>query len=367
MLKFLHTADIHLDSAFTAHFTAEQAENMRSNIMTSFSRIIKLAESVDVLLISGDLFDNPNPSRATVSFVKRLFGGIPGTKIFIAAGNHDPYTPDSVYARENLGENVHVFGVEPECFELPELKTRIFGVSFSSVHCSEGLSLPEIEKRDGVYDILSVHADLVSNGARSEYNPIDKTVIASSGADYLALGHIHKRSDVLRCGDTYYAYPGIPQGRGFDECGDLGCYIGCFDGEVTDIKFEKIAAVRMFRLETDITGCSDGIHIAEKVSDAMKNLGGCGDFYRIILNGRIEPGIFSIDSLKYKLKDLASFLEIIDKTKPAYDIEEISKQNTLCGEFVRYMLSEVKNSADAERTEEAILLGVCALLGGDGV
>lgn len=367
MLKFLHTADIHLDSAFTAHFTAEQAEIMRSNIMTSFSRIIKLAESVDVLLISGDLFDNPNPSRATVSFVKRLFSEIPGTRIFIAAGNHDPYTADSVYARENWGENVHVFGIEPDCVELPKLKTRIFGVSFSSAHCLEGLTLPKIEKKDGVYDILSVHADLVSNGSGSEYNPIDKTMIVSSNADYLALGHIHKRSEVLKCGGTYYAYPGIPQGRGFDECGDLGCYIGCFDGEITDIRFEKTAAVRMIRLETDITEYTDSLHIAENVCNAMKNLGGRDDFYRIILNGRIKPGILSIDSLKYKLKDSASFLEIIDKTKPAYDIEEISRQNTLCGEFVRVMLSETKKSADSARIEDAILLGVCALLGGDEV
>ncbi len=365
MLKFLHTADIHLDSAFTTHFTAEQAENMRSNIMTSFSRIIKLADSVDVLLISGDLFDNPNPSRATVSFVKRLFSEIPGTRIFIAAGNHDPYTPNSVYSRENLGENVHVFGIEPDCVELPELKARIFGVSFSSARCLERLSLPKIEKRDGVYDILSVHADLVSNGTESEYNPIDKMTIASSNADYLALGHIHKRSGVLKCGSTYYAYPGIPQGRGFDECGDLGCYLGCFDGKITDIKFEKTSVLRMIRLETDITGCTDRPHIAEKVSDAIKRIGGSEDFYRVILNGRIDPGILNIDSLKYKLKDYASFLEIIDKTKPAYDIEELSRQDTLCGEFIRIMLSERKNSACAEQIEEAILLGVCALLGGD--
>ena len=174
MPTFLHTADIHLDSAFSAHFDAKRAEIRRSELRRSVSEMVDMAKGLDLLLISGDLFDGKCVSAETVAFLKRKFSEIPDTKIFIVAGNHDAYTPSSVYASEDFGENVHIFGTEVECVELPSLKTRVFGASFADSSCDKTIFVPEIKKIDGITDILVLHGDLVSAQGESNYNPIDK-------------------------------------------------------------------------------------------------------------------------------------------------------------------------------------------------
>lgn len=367
MPTFLHTADIHLDSPFSAHFDAKGAALRRSEILRCVSDMIDRAKDVDLLLISGDLFDGGNVSPDTIAFLKRKFSEIPDTKVFIVAGNHDPYTPESVYAKEEFGKNVHVFGTTPECIEIPELKTRIYGVSFGSVYRTNRIPFLSIEKIDGVTDIILLHADLVANGSESQYNPIDKSFIKSCGADYLALGHIHKRSEVERLGDTYYAYPGPPEGRGFDECGDMGCYIGKIENGVVDVKFEKTSKRRMFHIEADISAATDMMGVSGLVRARINEVGTKDDFYKITLTGRVEAGLINLDVIKEELANEVHYIEVYDETRINYNISELSDQNTLCGEFVRLMQQKLSVANESERDiiEEAMLTGIEALLGGD--
>ncbi len=365
MPTFLHTADLHLDTAFSAHFDAKGAEKRRREMLHCVSDIISRAKDKDLLLIAGDLFDTGSITSETVAFLKRKFAEIPDTKIFIAAGNHDPYTPDSVYAKEDFGSNVHIFKTEFECVELTELNTRVYGVSFNQAYVS-AMNIPPIKKTEGISDILLLHGDLVSNGGKSEYNPIDKSFIENCGADYLALGHIHKRSGLLKAGDTYYAYPGAPEGRGFDECKDLGVYSGNIENGVVTVQFERTCRRRMFREEIDITGAEDSLNAVEIVKNFIYGFGGTNeDIYKVILKGRVES--INSDIIKAELLNDFYHIEIADKTQPCYDIEQLSLNNDLCGEFIRRMEKEIKTAEDKEILYDALILGIDALLGGDKV
>lgn len=364
MLKFIHTADVHIDSAFTARFTVNQARRLRADILKSFARIIDLAKDADILLIAGDLFETRRPASDAVSYVKRKFAEIPHTKVFIAAGNHDPYTEDSVYANENLGENVHIFSTEAECVSLPELNTRVYGISFSRPHFDYTLPLPDIIKIDGIFDIMVMHADLVSAGGKSNYNPVCENAIAECGADYLALGHVHDRSEIKLCGRTRYAYSGVPQGRGFDELGECGCYLLTWDGEYVKAEFVKTCVRKMLEISVDISSAQDAMHISEMVCGAVESAGNKEDFFKILLSGRVKPGIFNTDFLISELNEVSSYTDITDKTLPLYDIGTLSKQNSLSGEFVRIMLKKMRKNADG-RYEEAMYEGLEVLLGGD--
>ena len=364
MLKFIHTADIHIDSAFTARFTVSQARGLRADILKSFSRIIDLAKNADILLIAGDLFETRRPSGAAVSYVKRKFAEIPNTKVFIAAGNHDPYTEDSVYANENLGENVHVFSTEAECVSLPELNARVFGISFSRPHFDYTLPLPDIIKIDGIFDIMVMHADLVSAGGKSNYNPVCENTIAECGADYLALGHVHDRSEIKLCGQTRFAYSGIPQGRGFDELGECGCYLLTWDGEYIKAEFVKTCVRKMLEISVDVSGAQDAMHISEMVRAAVEKAGNKEDYFKILLKGRVEPCISDPDLLADELKEVSSYADITDKTLPCYDIDALAKQDSLTGEFVRIMLKKMQKSTDIHY-KEAMYEGLRVLTGGD--
>lgn len=366
MPTFLHTADIHLDSAFSAHFNSQRAKLRRSEVLRCLAGIIDRAKEVDLLLIAGDLFDGRVVSAETVSFLKRKFAELESTRVFISAGNHDPYTPSSVYAKEDFGENVHIFGTTPECVEIPELSTRVFGVSFGDTFCDETIAFPEIQKKDGITDIMVLHADLTAGGGSSRYNAIDKSFIESCGADYLALGHIHKRLEVLRAGNTCYAYPGIPEGRGFDECGDMGCYIGKIENGVVDVKFERTCVRRMYRTEVDISGAKDNLGVAEIAEKELKKIGSADDMYKVILTGRTENGFLNTEIIKDELLGKLNYVEVKDETRRGYDIEKLAQQNTLCGEFVKIMKRKMEESdADKGLIDEATALGIEALLGGD--
>ena len=362
MATFLHIADVHLDSAFSAHFDTDGARVRRNEVRRCLSAIIDKAKSVDILLIAGDLFDGRQVSAETVSFLKRKFSELESTKVFIVAGNHDPYLPDSVYAKEDFGENVYVFGTKAECIELAELKTRVYGVSFGEEFCDGRLDVLPIVKDEGVSDILLLHGDVTSMGGESRYNGIDKSFIEKSGADYIALGHIHKRSELQRAGSTYYAYPGPPEGRGFDECGDMGYYIGSIKDGVVDVKFERSCIRRMLRIEADISGVSDNLEAAMLAKKKILEAGVPEDMYKLVLTGRVQTGIPDINIIKEEISSAVAYLEVKDETLPDYNIEEIEAQNTVCGEFVRIMKSKVE---DADIIEEATAIGLEALLGGD--
>ena len=66
---------------------------------------------------------------------------------------------------------------------------------------------------------MCVHGD---TAPQSEYGPLSPAEIETSGLDYLALGHVHQYSGLRRAGETFWAYPGCPEGRGFDELGEKG-------------------------------------------------------------------------------------------------------------------------------------------------
>lgn len=362
MPTFLHTGDIHLDSSFSAHFSAERAELRRNEVLRCVSEIVRLAAGVDILLIAGDLFDGSRVSRNTVAYLKRKFAEIPNTRIFIAAGNHDPYTADSVYAKENLGDNVHVFATTPECVEIPELNTRVYGVSFSAGNVGY-IDMPRIKKKVGVSDIMLLHADM-SGG--DMYNPIDKGFIEDCGADYLALGHIHKRTEPSRCGKTCYTYCGIPEGRGFDECGDMGCYIGEISEGTARVEFVRTCIKRMFRLTVDVSEASDTRQVVDIIRGGISDCGTADDMYRVILTGRVAADIVNLDIIRDELKNSASYAEFRDETRRTYNYEALSAEDSLCGEFIRQLRAmTVNDSADAQIAAMAMDMGIEALLGGD--
>lgn len=362
MFKFLHTADIHISSGFTGDKSSPYGDDLRSCVFKAFSNIIDLAKPVDVLLICGDLFDTPKPDVGAISFVKQKFAEIPDTKVFISAGNHDPYTADSIYANEDLGKNVRVFSTEGECFELPDLKARVFGISFSSAHCKNGLNLPKISKKDGFFDILAIHGETVSGSRIGSYNPITSETVATCNYDYMALGHIHKRSDIKRIGRTSYAYSGAPQGRGFDECGDMGCYLCSVHNGFFDATFKPTAEKRIFKLDIDIDKARGGI--VDIIRNTLNATGGKNDLYRITLCGTPDTAVSDIEILKHSLSEFP-FIDIIDETKPLRNTEDLAKQDSLCGEFVRIMLSKIESGIEPDKVNTALRLGIEALLGGD--
>ena len=347
MPTFVHTADVHFDTPFSARFTPKQAELRRKEVMQTFSRICEKAGECDLLLMAGDLFDSRFISGETIAFLKRCFANIPDTRIFLVAGNHDPMTPDSPYLKEDWGENVHIFGTEMEYVDIPELETRIHGRSFSQRHEEQSL-LGEIPLREGWCNLLLLHGELVSPNGESSYNPLEKGKMEASGVDYAALGHIHLYSGILRSGNLYYAYPGIPEGRGFDETGERGYLTGTIERGGLQAEWIPVSKRKFICQELNVSSCKDTLEVAEQVLALIENQGE-EHMYRLTLTGEADSSLVQIDVLYEQMKGKAFSLELRDETRPSYHLDELAKENTLRGDFVSAMLKEIESLTDEEK------------------
>lgn len=368
MVSFVHTADIHFDTPFSARFSPKQAELRRREVMGAFRRIAERAAEADLFLLSGDLFDSQFVSQDTVAFLKRCFREMPRTQVFVAAGNHDPLTQDSVYLRETWPENVHIFGTELSYVDLPRLTLRVHGVSFGGPRQETALLRPLPLAGDGWCNLLVIHGDLTAEGGQSVYNPIWRSALEGCGADYAALGHIHKATQLLRAGQTYYAYPGIPEGRGFDEDGPKGYFAG--EAEKGQVRVQWIpVASRCFRhVRADVSALEDSIQVMEAAAVAMEEAGTPEDIYRIILTGQARPGLVQPEALREQLKGQAFYLEVRDQTRPGRSLKELAEEPGLRGAFAAAMLQRIAAMPPEEQElgRLAAQIGIEAMEGGGG-
>ena len=361
MIKIVHAADLHLDSAFSA-LSAEQAAMLRREQRRIVEDIAAQAErvSADLLLLSGDLFDSDRCFGETAEALCRAFEQT-RARIFISPGNHDWYAAGSPWTRMKLPENVHVFTSPAiEKVELPELGCTVWGAAFVSDSAEPPLAG---FRADGMgMNIMVLHGDV--DFPDSKYGYISQDNIAASGLVYLALGLVHKFSGVRKAGDTFYAYPGCAMGRGFDETGEKGILCGSVEKGSCDMKFLPLSGRRYEILPVDISGCED---FAAAVREALPE--DCGrDIYRVILQGERGKAI-DVPALEQALEGLCCRLEVRDETRPKVEIWAAAGENTLKGGFLRRMKAlydAARSDEERGRITKAVGYGLAALENREG-
>ncbi|MBQ2927785.1 MAG: DNA repair exonuclease [Oscillospiraceae bacterium] len=316
-LKLLHSADWHLDSAFSG-FSDEQRAALKGQQRKLPEKIADLCrrEQCDLMLLAGDLFDGI-PSRETVARLKTVLREC-GVPVLIAPGNHDFCGPGSPWLEESWPENVHVFTGKMESVVFPELDCRVYGAGFQGMDCPGLLESFRAEGKER-YCLAVLHGDPMQKN--SPYNPITAAQVRDSALDYLALGHIHK-AGAFRAGNTLCAWPGCPMGRGWDETGEKGVCIVTLAEEV-QIQTVKLDVPTFYEMEVEVSG--DGEAALEAVLPAQ----GGGDYYRVTLIGWSDV---DTAALKQKLRAFPN-LELRDHTRPPVDLWEGIGEDTLEGIF----------------------------------
>jgi len=367
-VRIVHCADIHLDSTFTG--LSSKAAIRREELRETFSKIINLAqeEKAQLLLIAGDLLDSGQVSAETMAFLRDAFSRIPDIRVFIAPGNHDPLLQDSCYLTEEWPDNVHIFSNKIECVSLHELKTRIYGVGFSLPYQEESLLADfSAEQADDYINIMVLHGDIIRPGGQSEFNPIPVAAVADSHLDYLALGHRHDFSGIEKVGSTWYAYSGVPEGRGFDETGAKGVITGIVARNYVDLTFVPLAKRTCHELALDITGCDTHESICRLVLEKLSKPGldVNPDLYKVILTGTPEYGFYpDLSVLNAKLSDKFFYIKFKDKLTYDYRLDTLIKENSLKGIFARKFAERIEKAkmdsddALARKLQDALMLGL---------
>lgn len=311
MIRILHAADLHLDSPFGS-LPAEQADfcRNRQRLLPDMLADLCSDRTCDLLLLAGDIFDGV-PGRDTVEALCRALSRCKA-EVFIAPGNHDPYTVNSVWAKTLWPENVHIFSGEMTCITLPRLGCRVWGAAFRNRE-AESLLRPIPPSDDGFLEIGVFHGDPVTRGT---YHYISPQVLQTCGLDYLALGHIHQGFDPEQAGNTFYGWPGTPMGRGFDECGEKGVlYIeldhGRFDSSFVPLNNPRFEILTL------------------PAEELLLPPGTEQTLCRLILTGESDP--VDVSAVEQALKDRFLYLEVRDETTPRRNIWEACGEQTLRG------------------------------------
>lgn len=256
-MKVLHTADWHIGQLFHEYDRSDEHQQFLNWLVQ-----ILLTEQIDVLLISGDVFDISNPSATSIrmfyTFLNQASRANPDLQIIITAGNHD--SASRLEAPKPLLEssNVHIIGlVEKDgegnidyekllvpihdksgtikiwCLAVPFLRMGDYPTIADCANpYTEGVTAlykeafghAQQKKQDGQAIIAMGHL----HTHHAEITELDKTerlimggvecipaTVFNEEIKYVALGHIHKAQKIG--GKEYIRYSGSPLPMSFSE------------------------------------------------------------------------------------------------------------------------------------------------------
>lgn len=373
MIKILHTADIHLDSPFSL-LDVKKAQARKTELRGTFTSMMMYAkmEKYDIVIMAGDIFDNEFVTKETMELMVSQFAQNPDCRFVIAPGNHDPLTQRSPYRKVEFPPNVYIFASDDVTkFSFDDIGVDVYGWAFLDAKKEDNpLRQGKLELDKNKINILAVHADMTS--ADSTCCPMNEADIASSGFDYVALGHIHTGGEVKQAGHTYYAYSGCLEGRSFDECGPKGaitCKIETTAGR-TEMTFgqKKFSRRRYEKCAVDVSGTTDTNEVVSKIKTIITNYSmGDDTLLRVRLFGTVSPS-WKIDMTKISAQALGVFyVEVRDESLPILDHEELMNDISIRGAFYRELLPKLKSDDPEERriASAALRYGLSVLAGND--
>ncbi len=256
-MKFIHAADIHLDSALRGleRYEGAPVEEIRSATRRAFDNLVQLAidEQVDFVLLAGDLYDGDwrdyNTGLYFVGQMQRLHDA--SVPVFIVAGNHDAASQITKSLR--LPDNVTLFSTrKPETVILDDLDVAIHGQGFSTRAVTEDLSQGYPQGDAQLFNIGLLHTSLDGKPGHEPYAPCSVDGLCSRGYDYWALGHVHQREVISE--DPWIVFPGNIQGRHIRETGPKGCtLVSVDDGVVSSVEHVDLDVMRWAQCDVDVS------------------------------------------------------------------------------------------------------------------
>lgn len=387
-MKFIHAADIHLDSALHGleRYEGAPVEEIRGATRRAFDNLIELAidEKVDFVLLVGDLYDGDWKDYNTgLYFVERMARlRDAGIRVFMVAGNHDAASQITKHLR--LPENVTLFSTKkPEQIIMEDLNVAVYGQGYATRAVMDDISQAYQQGDPQLFNIGLLHTCLDGKPGHEPYAPCTVDGLRSKGYQYWALGHVHNREEVSQ--DPWIVFPGNIQGRHIREAGPKGCtLVKVESGDIVEVEHRDLDVMRWSLCELDVSGSETVDDIYEQVREglqlALDGAEGRPVAVRLVLQGTCsthaklhaerERCIQEYRALAVGLGGAGIWLEKVSiKTKPSVSVDEaIEGDNALSGLLRAIRDMELDASALDELTDEISALRQklpAELLGGD--
>ncbi|WAA10919.1 metallophosphoesterase family protein [Fervidibacillus albus] len=295
MFKFIHCADLHLDSPLRGLQIRGDAlrEDIRTATRKALENLVELSieQSVQFVVIAGDIYDGDWQDYSTGLFFNSMMMRLReyGIRVFLIKGNHD--AASQISKRLVLPDNVVEFRTDqPETYTMDEIGVAIHGWSYKEREVWENLALQYPDAYPGYFNIGLLHTSLDGKEGHERYAPCHPSELIEKGYDYWALGHIHKRQVISE--HPFIIFPGNIQGRHIRETGEKGCTLVTVDGKDVTVEHRNLDVLRWYVCPVDLSAAETEIDFIEKVSSALSDIverePGHPIAVRIILSGETQ-------------------------------------------------------------------------------
>ncbi|GAC1576656.1 MAG: DNA repair exonuclease [Candidatus Elarobacter sp.] len=357
----VHAADVHLETAFTE---LRGGARRRAALADAFVRVVDLARErrADALTIGGDLYEAERAGPQTARFVfaqLARFGG----PVFVAPGNHDPYSSRALYARDDRPANVRVFA-EPSwnAYALNDAVT-IYGFGHAPAEPGRPFAQARFD-RPGAR-IALVHGsdeDRCPPGKRATA-PFTLTEILASGATCALAGHYHNGAVLRDGGGTpRLAYPGSPEPIKFGERGAHGALVVTVDDGRVSIEPVELARTRLIDCEVTLADAASEHAVLAAIETVLAPYGR-DDYLRVRLHGTVAAGTrVDRDLIVDRFGDALGAIDVLDDTFAA-DYAAIAHEPNVRGRAVAELLALAHAGNDDART--ALRYAVAAFEGAE--
>ncbi len=354
-MKFIHTADLHLDSKIDG-LPTDKSKIRREEIVRSFEKMVDYADKNDVvaIIIAGDMFDTSGITIKTRARVLECIKSHPHIDFLYLQGNHDEVS----FANESdMPTNLITFNDEYKSISYGDVV--ITGIVLTSLN--QKVVYDSLMLGADKTNILAMHGQIVGYKSQEKAEVISLPKLKQKNIDYLALGHIHSYVKGQLDDRGSYAYSGCLDGRGFDELGEKGfVLLNCAGGKV-ESEFVPFSSRILYEFEYDVQAFETFYKLTEYIVRDLNSKISDSSLVKIILKGQHKTDYF-VDkfSLAKRLNETFFYAKVYDKTTLEINLNDYEFDKSVRGEFVRAVW---ESDLTQEEKNKIIMCGLSALKG----
>ncbi|MCT7718613.1 MAG: DNA repair exonuclease [Lactobacillus iners] len=311
-MKFLHIADVHLDSPFLglSFLPSELFCQIKNAIQLSFEKAVNFAidHDVDLVLLAGDTFDSIHPTPQSKIFfanqIKRLVDR--QIQVVMVLGNHDYSQIDDLLLNESpyfkiIGSNEQI--EQADFMTKSQYKYRVVGFSYQHNHITEDIIAKYPPKSTSIYTIGLAHAGMKQSSVdQNNYAPFTLNEVKDLNYDYFALGHIHLRQVLSQ--EPWIVYSGNLQGRHVNEKDAKGFYFCQVDEQSQNTQLQFIDVSPIVWQTVDL--------ILDEPFKSTTKL--CAKIQNLLADNNLRPTLFTLNIIGAELLSDAQLDMLNDKS-----------------------------------------------------
>lgn len=384
-MKFIHAADVHLDSPMRGleDYVGAPVERLRLATRRAMDHVVELCltEHVEFLLIAGDLFDTAcrdfNSALSAAAQLQRLNrAGIP---VYLILGNHD--SRDEMARQVPWPENVTLFDHKrPHTVMHPRLSVAIHGMSYPKREVLENLVPDYPSPSVDCFNIGVLHTNAGGNPNHDSYAPASIDELVTKGYDYWALGHVHDYQILHE--RPYIAYSGTTQGRHAKELGAKGCLLVTVqDREVTAVEFRETDVMRWYRETITLQPDDDEAALLDQARKTLRQItqaadgrlaavrlqfeGRCSVHQQLSRDATRQQIVANLRGLAGDFGDDVWIEKINFRTQSPLNLDAMRLRQDLVGDLLRDITAIAEDPARLRALSEELLKPLMARAGAD--